>query len=223
MSSSSLNIPRQDNEALLLLPTMVFGNLRNTFSSRRRRGVSVALSEIPVVRYEETPEPAPAPTLATCPSFREIRLPSVPHHKPMTMTNLLAIGTISDTNLASVTHVAESSSTTTSSTSNASTPSDDMINLQRKLASMVIKRKPVGQADADPRPTPYVPSFDPQVPRYDASLHLNARATLIKRYQSKFTLDFEIPEGVNPRDYDFIWVKKGELEKKVLEDIIWVR
>jgi hypothetical protein len=29
--------------------------------------------------------------------------------------------------------------------------------------------------------------------------------------------------GANIRDYDFLWVKPGELEQRVLEDIIWVR
>jgi hypothetical protein len=54
-------------------------------------------------------------------------------------------------------------------------------------------------------------------------MHLHAKAALKKRYQSKFTVEFEIPQGLSIRDYDFRWVDDKELDRKVLEDIIWVR
>lgn len=54
-------------------------------------------------------------------------------------------------------------------------------------------------------------------------MHLAAKAALKKRYQSKLTVDFEVPKGLSVRDYDFRWVDPAELDRKVLEDIVWVR
>jgi hypothetical protein len=94
--------------------------------------------------------------------------------------------------------------------------------LQKTRSRITIKRKPVG-LPIDPRRPSYVAKFNPQAPRQDASLHAHARQVLKERYQSKFTFDFVPRVGVNLRDYNFLWVKTGDLEKKVLEDIIWVR
>jgi len=54
-------------------------------------------------------------------------------------------------------------------------------------------------------------------------MHVSAKAALKKRYQSKLTVDFEVPHGLSVRDYDFRWVDADELDRKVLEDIVWVR
>ncbi|CZT11327.1 uncharacterized protein RAG0_15499 [Rhynchosporium agropyri] len=67
------------------------------------------------------------------------------------------------------------------------------------------------------------PKFDPQTPRVDPNIHKLARSVLKHRYTTKFTLDFEPPPGVNRHEYDFIWVTPEELDRKVLEDIVWVR
>ena len=67
------------------------------------------------------------------------------------------------------------------------------------------------------------PKFDPQTPRFDPTMHRLAKSVLKHRYTTKFTLDFEPPKGVSRREYDFIWVTPEELERKVLEDIVWVR
>lgn len=66
-------------------------------------------------------------------------------------------------------------------------------------------------------------AFDPGAPVTDRSLHRRAREALKRRYQSKFTIDFTPPLGVDVREYDFIWCDEEELDLKVLRDIIWVR
>lgn len=43
------------------------------------------------------------------------------------------------------------------------------------------------------------------------------------RYRSKFEFDFTFKEGWERKDYDWIWVTKEELERKVVEDVVWVR
>ncbi|KAL2060319.1 hypothetical protein VTL71DRAFT_9714 [Oculimacula yallundae] len=89
-----------------------------------------------------------------------------------------------------------------------------------------IRRKPVpatasGTLSAFNNGEP--PKFDPQTPRTDPTKHRLAKSVLRHRYTTKFTLDFEPPTGVNRHDYDFIWATPEELDRKVMEDIIWVR
>jgi hypothetical protein len=66
-------------------------------------------------------------------------------------------------------------------------------------------------------------AYDPNAPLTDHSLHVRARKALKARYESKFTIDFEPPEGVNVRDYHFLWCDEDELDLKVSRDIVWVR
>jgi hypothetical protein len=204
---------------------MVFDAFKSSFNSKKRRRASIALTDIPIVRYEDTPEPTTSPTLKPSRSLRAILLPSLPGFKPMTISNFLAAGrSSSSTNLATVVEGAEPSSlhnpSLASFTSQATRSAMDI--LQKTRSRMAIRRKPVG-LPIDPRRPSYVTKFDPQAPRQDASLHAHAREVLKKRYQSKFTFDFIPREGVSLRDYDFLWVKAGDLEEKILEDIIWVR
>ncbi|KAE9381958.1 hypothetical protein N431DRAFT_320867, partial [Stipitochalara longipes BDJ] len=197
---------------------MVFNSFKASLSSRRRRRVSTTFSEVPFVRYEDLPQTM-TPPLSMMPdrSLRSILLPGIPSHKPLTITNFLTIG---KTSAASTTTMAEGA-TAGCSTDLFQPKKSDGNQPQRK---MTIRRKPVGLPD-DPRRASYTPSFDPQAPRKDESLHLLARKVLLKRYQSKFTLpiDFIPHGGATIKNYEFLWVKPGELEKKVLEDIIWVR
>lgn len=91
-----------------------------------------------------------------------------------------------------------------------------------------IKRKPCpGSSSGSSTDDTFVlaehPKFDPRALLTDRSIHKVAREVLKRRYQSKFTLDFEPAPGASLRDYDFLWVSAAELERKVVEDIVWVR
>lgn len=54
-------------------------------------------------------------------------------------------------------------------------------------------------------------------------MHVRAKEALKRRYQSKITVDFEVPKGLSARDYDFRWVDPEEMDRKIMEDLIWVR
>jgi hypothetical protein len=199
---------------------MVFDNFKASFNSKKRRRASVV---IPYIRYKDTPEPEIIPSaLKPSRSLRSILLPTLPRFKPITISNFRAIGHPSASTMDTLDEDPELSNfpavqTTPDNCESVSEP------IQKTQSVVTIKRKAVGSACTDPRRASYIPKFDPQAPRRDASLHTKATQALKKRYQSKFTLDFEPHEGVNLRDYDFLWVNSAELDTKVLEDIIWVR
>ncbi|KAE8449380.1 hypothetical protein EG329_008281 [Mollisiaceae sp. DMI_Dod_QoI] len=98
-----------------------------------------------------------------------------------------------------------------------------------------IRRKPCpSRADTFESTTPTTPTqssilyqkfrvFDPCAPATNPSLHKRARDALKRRYQSKFTVEFQPPPGVSLREYDFIWCDEGDLDMKVLQDVVWVR
>jgi hypothetical protein len=198
---------------------MLFDNFKATLNSKKRRRASAV---IPYIQYEDTPEPEIVQNiLKPSRSLRSILIPSLPRFKPITISNFTAISGPSATTMCTVAKDAELSDSAGLQTpfhSDQSSPEPP-----QKMQSRTIKRKPVGSASSDPRRLSYIPKFDPQAPRQDASLHNKAKEALKKRYQSKFTFDFEPHEGANKRDYDFLWVKTGELDMKILDDIIWVR
>ncbi|KUJ19029.1 uncharacterized protein LY89DRAFT_667711 [Mollisia scopiformis] len=66
-------------------------------------------------------------------------------------------------------------------------------------------------------------AFDPCAPVTNPLLHMRAREALKRRYESKFTIDFDPPAGITAREYNFMWCDEGELDLKVLQDIVWVR
>lgn len=176
---------------------------------------------IPYIRYEDTPEPELVPNaLKPSRSLRSILIPNLPRFKPITISNFLAISNPSAANMDTVEEDEEPTDTVRLLTSHDRSEREA---LEKTQSRMTFKRKPVGLDSLDPRRASYLPKFDPQAVRQDASLHRKAKEALKRRYQSKFTLDFEPHKGASPRDYDFLWIKKGELEKRVLEDIIWVR
>jgi hypothetical protein len=196
---------------------MVFDNFKASLNSKKRRRASAV---VPYIRYEDTPEEELVPNaLKSSRSLRSILIPSLPRFKPITISNFLAIVSTSGTNMGTVEEGEEPTDTVRLLTSDHF----ESEALEKTQSRMIIKRKPVGSDSPDPRRASYIPKFDPQAARQDPSLHRKAKEALKRRYQSKFTLDFEPHEGASPRDYDFLWIKKGELEKRVLEDIIWVR
>ncbi|TVY35422.1 hypothetical protein LOCC1_G008266 [Lachnellula occidentalis] len=70
---------------------------------------------------------------------------------------------------------------------------------------------------------PLLQTWDPRAPIKNPSLHIRAKALLKQRYRSKFNFDFTFKEGLDRKDYDWMWVSEEELERKVLADIVWVR
>jgi hypothetical protein len=173
---------------------MVFDSLKATFNSKRRRRASTTLSDIPFVRYEETPEVIISPPLVQIPSRKPFVLPSITLSKPLTVNKINNIGKPPTPNMETV---AESAAEALSPLDTSQANKADTSTPQSTCPKMVIKRKPVGQVVTDPRSSSYVPSFDPQAPRKDASLHARAREVLKKRYQSKFFFDFAPHEGEN--------------------------
>ena len=202
--------------------TMVFDSFKATFASRRRRRASASLLEVPPLRYEDLPQTTPPPLMREHP-LKATLLPGIPSLKPLTISNLLAIGRDPTDNASTMAERTSSGSSTSPPQSINARPVNPGGGQHKRV--ITIPRKPVGLPD-DPRRASYVPSFDPQAPRKNANLHSYARKVLLRRYQSKFTFpaDF-IPYGstANVNEYRFLWVKPGELEDKVLEDIIWVR
>ncbi|KAN0122013.1 hypothetical protein V8E51_000339 [Hyaloscypha variabilis] len=197
---------------------MVFGSIKATFTSRRRRQVSDSFYDILSVPYESL-RPTTPPSMQGR-SLSSVLLPGIRSHKPLTISNFLTIGkTPTEIASAMAEGTAAGSPPNTSSKSNQAGANQS----ERKIT---IPRKPVGLPE-DPRGSSYVPSFDPEAPRQDPSLHLRARKALLERYSSKFTLPANFIAhgggGKTIKDYEFLWAKPGELEKKVLEDIIWVR
>ncbi|KAI6250551.1 hypothetical protein HI914_01454 [Erysiphe necator] len=130
-------------------------------------------------------------------SLHELQLPTIPHLKPLTMSVLTAA--LEDRTWAE-----------------KSPPYD---------SQKPIQRKPVPPQEIWPHNLRLneAAEFDPKTPLTNKSIHSRARKTLKKRYQSKFTLDFNPPRGLTPRAYDFLWVDEEELDRKVLDDIVWVR
>ncbi|RKF60374.1 hypothetical protein OnM2_051056 [Erysiphe neolycopersici] len=130
-------------------------------------------------------------------SLQELQLPKIPHLKPLTMSALIAA--LEDRTWAE-----------------KSPPYD---------GQKPIQRKPVPPQEIWPpnfrlnEPA----KFDPNTPLTNKSINSRARKILKRRYQSKFTLDFNPPRGLTPRAYDFLWVDEEELDRKVLDDIVWVR
>jgi hypothetical protein len=171
---------------------MVFDSIKASFTSKRRRRASTAFSDIPFVRYEETPEVILSPPLIN-PSWKTFILPSITLSKPLTVNKINNIGKQPTANMEIVAEGAEAASPLDASQTNKA-ETDTLHSTQPKL---IIKRKPVGQVVMDPRSSSYVPSFDPQAPRKDASLHVRAREVLKKRYQSKFFFDFLPCEGTS--------------------------
>ncbi|POS86593.1 hypothetical protein EPUL_003627 [Erysiphe pulchra] len=130
-------------------------------------------------------------------SLQELQLPAIPHLKPLTMSALVAA--LEDRTCAE---------------------KNPLYDVQKP-----IQRKPVPPQETWPpnfrlnEPA----KFDPKAPLTNKSINSRARKILKKRYQSKFTLDFNPPRGLTPRAYDFLWVDEEELDRKVLDDIVWVR
>jgi hypothetical protein len=172
---------------------MVFDGIKASFTSKRRRRASTALSDIPFVRYEETPEVILSPPLINNPSWKSFILPSITLSKPLTVNKINNIGKQSTANMEIVAENAEAASPLDASQANKA----EISTLHSTQPKLVIKRKPVGQVVTDPRSSSYVPPFDPQAPRKDASLHARAREVLKKRYQSKFFFDFLPCEGTS--------------------------
>ncbi|KAG4431826.1 hypothetical protein IFR05_012688 [Cadophora sp. M221] len=162
-------------------------------------------------------------------SLKDVLHPPITRTKPLTFSNLFA-SSKGDTPLPSVKEERTSSqppSTASTSATNASiavdTPAHPFSGLD---GPSTVKRKPCpvttsGALSAFNNGEP--PKFDPQTPRTNPGMHRLAKSVLKHRYTTKFTLDFEPPKGVSRRDYDFIWATPEELDRKVMEDIIWVR
>lgn len=204
---------------------MVFDSLKASFNFRRSRRTSTALSDVPFVRYEDLPQTSPTPPLKQDRSLKAVLLPGIPSFKPLTISNFLAIGKPPTDSMSTTAERTATGSSTSPSQPNNVQP----VNLgsSQPKRTINIPRKPVGLPD-DPRRASYVSSFDPQAPRKDPTLHYYARKVLLRRYQSKFTLPADFirhcsATTANVDEYKFLWVKPGEVEKKVLEDIIWVR
>jgi len=194
-------------------------NIRSTFRSRKQHHRTA--SSIPYIRYDNVEPRDIAPTpFSRSRSFRNM-LPNIPRLKPITISNFAAVTKPEESPTPSANEVGLGEDLSTRLTTPAcQTPASQSFELLRTP----IKRKPV------PTPGSFhifnvsdAPKFDPQAPRRDPTMHVKARAALMKRYQSKFKLDFEPVGGTNVRDYDFLWVQHGELERRVMEDIIWVR
>ncbi|KAK2623930.1 hypothetical protein QTJ16_006564 [Diplocarpon rosae] len=137
-------------------------------------------------------------------SLREILHPPILQARPLTFTNLFAAAKrncgIQSEALEEV--VPENG---------ASTP-------------LPIKRKPINPSLTDPFFVCEVPKFDAQAPRTDPSMMRLAKCVLKHRYTTKFDMDgFEFAPGVLRREYYFIWASDEELDRKVMEDVIWVR
>lgn len=161
-------------------------------------------------------------------SLKDVLHPPIPRTKPLTFTNLFATAK-GDSKMPSVAEETNDIPPSTASTSltNASTAIETPANPLSGLGgSSTVKRKPCpvttsGGLSAFNNGEP--PKFDPQTPRFNPSMHRLAKSVLRHRYTTKFTLDFEPPKGVSRREYDFIWVTPEELDRKVMEDIVWVR
>lgn len=197
---------------------MRFDSLKASFTSKKRRQPSTAFSDIPFVRYEDTPQATvatapravstpfptsravtsqetttqvatPQPPIMKSRSLRAILLPGVPTMKPLSVSCFLNFGrSPSSKNMVVATEVSKG----------LLQFDEDLEVVLQRAPRVVIKRKPVGlDTVTDPRSKSYVPSFDPQAPRKDASLHFRARRALIMRYKSKFTVpdDFVPYEG----------------------------
>lgn len=87
----------------------------------------------------------------------------------------------------------------------------------------VIKRKPITPSLSAFKVCE-VAKFDAQAPRTDPDLMCLAKSVLKHRYTTKFDMEgFEPAEGRLRCDYYFMWASDEELNRKVMEDIIWVR
>ncbi|KAK0108619.1 hypothetical protein ONS95_003414 [Cadophora gregata] len=164
-------------------------------------------------------------------SLKDVLHPPITRTKPLTFTNLFATSK-EDTMMPPVSEETTATgsvppSTASTSITNASTAVEIPANPLSGLGGpSTVKRKPCpvttsGALSAFNNGEP--PKFDPHTPRFNPGMHRLAKSVLKHRYTTKFTLDFEPPKGVSRHEYDFIWVTPEELERKVMEDIVWVR
>ncbi|PBP27715.1 hypothetical protein BUE80_DR001234 [Diplocarpon rosae] len=141
-------------------------------------------------------------------SLREILHPPILQARPLTFTNLFAAA---KRNCGIRLEALEEDSSSIVTENGPSIP-------------LPIKRKPINPSLTDPFFVGEVPKFDAQAPRTDPSMMRLAKCVLKHRYTTKFDMDgFEFAPGVLRREYYFIWASDEELDRKVMEDVIWVR
>ncbi|EKD20669.1 hypothetical protein MBM_01351 [Drepanopeziza brunnea f. sp. 'multigermtubi' MB_m1] len=141
-------------------------------------------------------------------SLKEITIPPISRTKPLTFTNLF--GALKKD--PGISCLAVDENTSSECQGPVIRPSGE-----------IIKRKPVTPPLSAFKVCD-VPKFDVQAPRRNPdSVHL-ARSVLKHRYTTKFEMEgFEPAKGRLRSDYYFMWASDEELERKVMEDIIWVR
>jgi hypothetical protein len=152
-------------------------------------------------------------------SSKALQLPQIPHLKPMTMNSLFVPD---ERNLEGKCLYMKKRIITCSRTNLFSFVEESL------LCNKPITRKAVPTKSYSASTSPYShhclgPQFDPGEPLWNADMHVAAKLALKRRYQSKLTVDFQVPEGLSVRDYDFRWVDEEDLDRKVLHDIVWVR
>ncbi|KAI9048267.1 hypothetical protein LZ554_008062 [Drepanopeziza brunnea f. sp. 'monogermtubi'] len=142
-------------------------------------------------------------------SLKEITIPPISRTKPLTFTNLFgAMKKDSGINFLAV---------------DENTTSENVQDPMTRPSGEIIKRKPITPSLAAFKVCD-VPKFDAQAPRRNPDSVRLARSVLKHRYTTKFDMEgFEPAQGRLRSDYYFMWASDEELERKVMEDIIWVR
>lgn len=198
-------------------------SLKRRFTLNNRSGASTsAHTEFSSFRYEDTPEPSTLPTINHSRSLKEILLPPIKRHKPLTISNFLAIGNSSTANTPPLLRSDLNSPEVYSAPHQRAKHKETQNTMRFPTTNNLLRRKAVGESSSSGY-TPPTPRFDPKAARKDATLHAHAREVLLKRYKSKFTFDFLPHNNQDMTTYEFIWAGKGVLEEKVLEDIMFVR
>ena len=192
---------------------------RFTFEKRSRASTSAHI-EFSSFRYEDTPEPETPPIFNHSRSLKEILLPPIKRHKPLTISNFLAIGNSITANTPTLSHSDLNPPQVYNAPHQRAKHKERLATMRFPSATNLLRRKAVGESSGY---TPPTPRFDPKEARKDPALHAHARQVLLKRYKSKFTYEFNPHNNQDMSTYEFIWAGKGVLEAKVLEDIMFVR